>query len=254
MLSFSKSQNGLRFPPLPPPPLRPLPLSYHSQLFPYSYSRRNLVLLKMSSHENQKKGVMYVYKLDTGGGHHHPQTPPPSMNKKVVSRSWGLLKRSKTYREKEFNQQHYDKEDKKEMVHQESARKSVSVMEGGRKLMESTGRRSVGNAAEMSLGNAAPMAALMQIRVLVTDMPAFMQIHAFRCARQTFDSLEKFSPKQIALNLKKEFDKVYGPAWHCIVGSNFGSFVTHATGCFLYFSMEKLYILVFKTKVKKNVN
>ncbi|KAM0026300.1 putative dynein ATPase [Helianthus debilis subsp. tardiflorus] len=52
----------------------------------------------------------------------------------------------------------------------------------------------------------------------------------------------------------REFDKVYGPAWHCIVGSNFGSFVTHATGCFLYFSMEKLYILVFKTKVKKSVN
>ncbi|KAL4571519.1 hypothetical protein LXL04_018279 [Taraxacum kok-saghyz] len=209
----------------------------------------------MSSHQNQKKGVMYVYKLDTGGGRHHlpPQTPPPSIDKKVVSRSWGLLKRSKTYREKELYPQFcYDKEEKKEMV-QESARKSVSVVEGGRKsvsVMESAGRRSVGNAAEMSLG---PVAALMQVRVLVTDMPAFMQIHAFRCARQTFDSLEKFSPKQIALNLKKEFDKVYGPAWHCIVGSNFGSFVTHATGCFLYFSMESLYILVFKTKVKKNV-
>ncbi|KAJ0591649.1 putative dynein ATPase [Helianthus annuus] len=51
----------------------------------------------------------------------------------------------------------------------------------------------------------------------------------------------------------REFDKVYGPAWHCIVGSSFGSFVTHATGCFLYFSMEKLYILVFKTKVQKTV-
>lgn len=49
----------------------------------------------------------------------------------------------------------------------------------------------------------------------------------------------------------QEFDKVYGPAWHCIVGSNFGSFVTHATGGFLYFSMEKLYILLFKTKVQK---
>ncbi|KAI3781904.1 hypothetical protein L2E82_11932 [Cichorium intybus] len=209
----------------------------------------------MSTHENHKKGVMYVYKLDTGGSRHPPQTPPPSNSKKVASRSWGLLKRSKTYREKDLNQPHYDKEDKKEMV-QESARKSVSVMEGGRKsvsVMESTGRRSVGNAAEMGMGNVGPAAALLQVRVLVTDMPAFMQVHAFRCARQTFDSLEKFSPKQIALNLKKEFDKVYGPAWHCIVGSNFGSFVTHATGCFLYFSMENLYILVFKTKVKRNV-
>ncbi|KAF5802851.1 putative dynein ATPase [Helianthus annuus] len=192
-----------------------------------------------------KKGVMlHVYKLDTGG--HHPPPPP----KKGGSRSWGLLKRSKTYRESDLN---YEKEEKKEVI-QESTRKSVSVIEGGRNsisLMEFGGRRSVGNTAEMSVG---PVAALLQVRVLVTDMPAFMQIHAFRCARQTYDSLEKFSPKQIALNLKKEFDKVYGPAWHCIVGSNFGSFVTHATGCFLYFSMEKLYILVFKTKVKKSVN
>ncbi|XP_062015775.1 uncharacterized protein LOC133732275 [Rosa rugosa] len=31
----------------------------------------------------------------------------------------------------------------------------------------------------------------------------------------------------MSLNLK-EFDGVYGPAWHCIVGINFGSFVTHS--------------------------
>ena len=48
----------------------------------------------------------------------------------------------------------------------------------------------------------------------------------------------------------QEFDKGYGPAWHCIVGSSFGSFVTHSTGCFIYFSMDKLYILLFKTKVR----
>lgn len=44
---------------------------------------------------------------------------------------------------------------------------------------------------------------------------------------------------------------MYGPAWHCIVGSGFGSFVTHSTGCFLYFSMEKLCILLFRTKIQK---
>lgn len=50
----------------------------------------------------------------------------------------------------------------------------------------------------------------------------------------------------------QEFDGVYGPAWHCIVGTNFGSFVTHAVGGFLYFSMDqKLYILLFKTPVQK---
>lgn len=50
----------------------------------------------------------------------------------------------------------------------------------------------------------------------------------------------------------QEFDGVYGPAWHCIVGTSFGSFVTHSVGGFLYFSMDKkLYILLFKTAVHK---
>lgn len=173
--------------------------SYQLQLWVY------VILKKMTTHEKQKKGVTYVYKLDTGDNRHHPPTPPPSSTKKVVSRSWGLLKRSKTYRETDLNHQIYDKEEKKEMV-QESARKSVSVMEGGRNsisIMEYVGRRSVGNAAEMSISNVGTVAAVLQVKVLVTDMPAFMQVHAFRCARQTFDSLETFSPKQIALNLKK---------------------------------------------------
>ncbi|KAI4377135.1 hypothetical protein MLD38_014818 [Melastoma candidum] len=95
------------------------------------------------------------------------------------------------------------------------------------------------------------VARLLQAKVMVCDMPGFMQVHAFRCARMSFDGSEKFSSKYMAHSIKKEFDKVYGPAWHCIVGSNFGSFVTHSTGCFLYFSMDKLYILLFKTKVKK---
>ncbi|KAK7292072.1 hypothetical protein RIF29_07737 [Crotalaria pallida] len=93
----------------------------------------------------------------------------------------------------------------------------------------------------------------LQVKVLVSDMPSFMQVHAFRCARRTYDSLEKFSSKHIAHNIKKEFDKAYGPVWHCIVGASFGSFVTHSTGCFLYFSIENLYVLLFKTKVKKKV-
>lgn len=50
----------------------------------------------------------------------------------------------------------------------------------------------------------------------------------------------------------QEFDGVYGPAWHCIVGTSFGSFVTHSVGGFMYFSMDqKLYILLFKTAVQR---
>ncbi|KAJ8770185.1 hypothetical protein K2173_011520 [Erythroxylum novogranatense] len=99
--------------------------------------------------------------------------------------------------------------------------------------------------------NLESVTSFLQVKVLVSDMPGFMQVHAFRCARKTYDSLEKFSSRNVAYNIKKEFDKVYGPAWHCIVGSSFGSYVTHSTGCFLYFSMDKSYILIFKTRVQR---
>ncbi|MFQ6651798.1 hypothetical protein Gotur_023986 [Gossypium turneri] len=48
----------------------------------------------------------------------------------------------------------------------------------------------------------------------------------------------------------QEFDSTYGPAWHCIVGTSFGSYVTHSLGGFLYFSIDKVYILLFKTAVE----
>ncbi|KAL7098662.1 hypothetical protein ACP275_09G032300 [Erythranthe tilingii] len=90
------------------------------------------------------------------------------------------------------------------------------------------------------------------VRVVAVDMPPFMQIHAVDCARKAHDSLEKFTSKTLAFTLKKEFDGVYGPAWHCIVGTSFGSFVTHSVGGFMYFSMDhKIYILLFKTTVQR---
>uniref|UniRef100_A0A5B6YHB1 Dynein light chain n=1 Tax=Davidia involucrata TaxID=16924 RepID=A0A5B6YHB1_DAVIN len=90
------------------------------------------------------------------------------------------------------------------------------------------------------------------VKVVSVDMPPFMQVHAVDCARKACDSLEKFAAKTLAFTLKKEFDGVYGPAWHCIVGTSFGSFVTHSVGGFMYFSMDhKLYILLFKTTVQR---
>lgn len=90
------------------------------------------------------------------------------------------------------------------------------------------------------------------VKLVAVDMPPYMQIHAVDCARKAHDSLEKFTARSLACTLKREFDGVYGPAWHCIVGTSFGSFVTHSVGGFMYFSMDqKLYILLFKTTVQK---
>ncbi|XP_027332774.1 uncharacterized protein LOC113847721 isoform X1 [Abrus precatorius] len=116
-------------------------------------------------------------------------------------------------------------------------------------LAPSGGRRRSFCGSQVDLGD---VFAINGAKMVSADMPPFMQIHAVDCARKAFDSMEKFTSKTLALSLKKEFDGVYGPAWHCIVGTSFGSFVTHSVGGFLYFSMDqKLYILLFKTAVQK---
>ena len=53
--------------------------------------------------------------------------------------------------------------------------------------------------------------------------------------------------QDIAAYIKKEFDKKYNPTWHCIVGRNFGSYVTHETRHFIYFYLGQVAILLFKS-------
>lgn len=57
------------------------------------------------------------------------------------------------------------------------------------------------------------------------DMTDEMQQEAIDIAA---GALEKYSiEKDIAAQIKKEFDRRYGPTWHVVVGKNFGSYVTH---------------------------
>lgn len=59
------------------------------------------------------------------------------------------------------------------------------------------------------------------------DMTEEMQQDAVEVATQ---AMEKYNiEKDIAAFIKREFDKKYNPTWHCIVGRNFGSYVTHET-------------------------
>ncbi|KAL1145856.1 hypothetical protein V6Z11_A11G328300 [Gossypium hirsutum] len=70
----------------------------------------------------------------------------------------------------------------------------------------------------------------LNVRLRPSDMPVYMQEHALRCTRQLLDSAPKPQPSltHLARAIKKEFDSVYGPAWQCVIGTSFGSFVTHS--------------------------
>ncbi|XP_019184583.1 PREDICTED: dynein light chain 1, cytoplasmic [Ipomoea nil] len=77
------------------------------------------------------------------------------------------------------------------------------------------------------------------------DMKDDMQKEAVDIAISAFE--KNNVEKDVAEHIKKEFDKKHGPTWHCIVGKNFGSYVTHETNHFVYFYLDSKAVLLFKS-------
>ncbi|WOL10376.1 dynein light chain 2, cytoplasmic [Canna indica] len=69
---------------------------------------------------------------------------------------------------------------------------------------------------------------------------------ALRLAGKALDEFDVIDSTEITRFIEKEFDRSHGPGWQCIVGTDFGSFVTHLCGCFIYVSIRSLAILLFK--------
>ncbi|KAI1693734.1 dynein light chain type 1 domain-containing protein [Ditylenchus destructor] len=55
------------------------------------------------------------------------------------------------------------------------------------------------------------------------------------------------SPSDVASYLKNKCDQVFGPAWQCIVGKTFGSFVSVDSASLLNFRIGRTMFLVYKT-------
>ncbi|KAL1835743.1 hypothetical protein VTJ49DRAFT_6148 [Mycothermus thermophilus] len=72
---------------------------------------------------------------------------------------------------------------------------------------------------------AASHAERLEAQIKSADMTEDMQQEVVEVAQE---AMAKFSiEKDIAQHIKRTFDERKGPTWHCIVGRNFGSFVTH---------------------------
>ena len=64
-------------------------------------------------------------------------------------------------------------------------------------------------------------------------------------------AMEKYTTdKEIATFIKKEFDKKFDPTWHCIVGRNFGSYLTHEDKYFIHFYLNQYGILLLRAGEK----
>ncbi|KAI5895102.1 outer dynein arm light chain 8 [Schizophyllum commune] len=91
-----------------------------------------------------------------------------------------------------------------------------------------------------AVGGAGPKAIIKNV-----DMSEEMQQESVDIASA---ALEKYNiEKDIAAQIKKEFDRRHGPTWHVVVGKNFGSYVTHETKHFIYFYVGSLAILIWKS-------
>ncbi|EIW65783.1 hypothetical protein TREMEDRAFT_35849 [Tremella mesenterica DSM 1558] len=97
----------------------------------------------------------------------------------------------------------------------------------------------------MSLTEKGDLGQGMKAIVKSVDMSEEMQQKAVEMASMAG---EKYNvEKDMAMYIKKEFDRIYGTTWHCVVGKNFGSFVTHETKNFIYFYLGPIAILLWKT-------
>lgn len=77
------------------------------------------------------------------------------------------------------------------------------------------------------------------------DIPDDMQNDAVEVATKAIEA--HVMEKDIALQIKREFDKKHNPTWQCVVGRNFGALVVHEAKHFIYFYLGQLAILLWKT-------
>ncbi|KAJ6818415.1 dynein light chain 1, cytoplasmic [Iris pallida] len=113
---------------------------------------------------------------------------------------------------------------------------------GGGAVKRSDDRKPSAAAMAVSASDGGPA---KKVVLKSADMKEEMQKEAIDCAIAAFE--RHGVEKEVAEYIKKEFDRSYGPTWHCIVGRNFGSYVTHETNHFIYFYLDSKAILLFKS-------
>lgn len=197
----------------------------------------------MATKEKQKKRSLFpsFYKLSGIKNHHKPKSQPAVA---VVSRS---QPQQQSHSHASNLQNRQETEPAVLRSNNNLVLKNLGAFEqienGGRRSVDGGGgggrginnyaeaRKSVSH-VETNLGtNLASVISFLQVKVLACDMPGFMQVHAFRCARTTYDSLEKFSSKHIAFNIKRV--RVYVLVHYCcmifILSANSHHYIPYVT-------------------------
>lgn len=84
-----------------------------------------------------------------------------------------------------------------------------------------------------------------EFKIQAADMPLHMQRAALHGAIQAVRLYT--TEKHIAESIKSDFDQMFSPTWHCIVGRNWGSCVTHSKQCYIRILYKDLTVLLYKS-------
>ena len=84
--------------------------------------------------------------------------------------------------------------------------------------------------------------------IKATDMDEQQMIEdAVDCSAQALEKFEEDKNTEIAGFIKKEFDRRYSPTWHCVVGKNFGGYVTHELTNYIYFYLDEICVKLWRS-------
>lgn len=115
--------------------------------------------------------------------------------------------------------------------------------------------------SNMRLGNSVPYSNVPQqpirrenpvdygddLIVKSTDLSAANEQDMLDLVRSAFRKYDIANQRELAGFLKRSADKTFSTCWHCIVGRQFSSYVTHEMNGFIYLTKGPLSILLFKS-------
>ncbi|XP_022255188.1 dynein light chain LC6, flagellar outer arm-like, partial [Limulus polyphemus] len=122
----------------------------------------------------------------------------------------------------------------------------VSEPFGGKSQDIKTSRQSRGRFSTITATASTEEEEIMsEIKIQAADMPADMQRKALARATQAIKVYT--TEKLIAESIKQDFDSLYNPTWHCIVGRNWGSCVTHSKQCYIRLAYRDMTVLLYRS-------
>lgn len=83
------------------------------------------------------------------------------------------------------------------------------------------------------------------MKIQAADMPQEMQRAAVESASQAVKLYS--TEKHVAESIKQDFDQMFQPTWHCVVGRNWGSCVTHSKQCYVRMAYRDMTILLYRS-------